>query len=199
MSDINQTHVPQTDPYGQGDLSTPESMAEAVRTIYAAMLAKNRVSADEFAEFEPLFVKAEDRHQSEAYLVDLARKYAERFDAFNPVYVLSGPETDPKTKVVRKVPAIFKRIGTVNELGPDAELQASIFSNIMQRPETPVSLEHTIAKGRMTRVIAALVDDTTPRPIVEFEKALQAKINTGDAKAEPEPHNNVDALLDAME
>ena len=200
MNDTNQQPAISQSPYGNGDLSTPESLAQASKTLYAALLAKNRVSVGEFAEYEPLFGNPKESHLSVKQLVLLAEQYAARFDQFNPIYVLSGPDGDPKTKIIRVIPARFKRIGVINDLGEVAETQASVFNNVMRRPVTPLSLEHAVAKSRMSAVIAQLLDETTPKSTVAFEKKLIASISPVTAPPSDTPSKqDINDFLDTMQ
>lgn len=82
---------------------------------------KNIIPLDEFnLKFAPLFQKVEVMNQAE--LRQLSQDYMLRIDPYNPVYIVNNPDYQTieellqDSNVVMILPAIYNRIGTVNDV-----------------------------------------------------------------------------------
>lgn len=108
--------------------------------------SSNIVFVDEFSRYIPLFNK-EAYERSDPNAIDhLAREYNSRFSMQHPIQILSR-EIDPngiyhqgtrkKYKLDRTVPAMFRRVSTLNNLGKKIPALINAFMNASSKDTGP--------------------------------------------------------------
>ena len=131
--------------------------------------ASNIVFVEEFARYMPLFNKELAEHTEPGLLDDIARDYNSRFSMQHPIQILSR-EIDPqgvysqktrkRHKLDRTIPAMFRRVSTLNDLGKKIPSLMNAFFNATSKSSGPGD----IRKGDYAQQIAeaiAMADDRT--------------------------------------
>ena len=106
----------------------------------------NIVFADEFSRFMPLFNVSLNESTDPDTLDRLGREYNSIFSMQHPIQILTRtpdpngvyhPGSRKKYKIDRVIPAMFRRVSTLNDLGPKVPALMNAFMNATSRPANP--------------------------------------------------------------
>ena len=114
----------------------PEEDKKLLRMLKEQSLMKNIIPISEFKQkYEPLFQHAADMDATE--MRQLSSEYMFRIDPYNPVYVVKNEHGESVEEILRDenviliLPAIYNRIGTVNNLPDGVGLEKMLaFNNL---------------------------------------------------------------------
>jgi len=157
--------------------------------------SSNIVFADEFGKFMPLFNKAL-YEQTEPNDIDaLGREYNSRFSMQHPIQILTRvrdpngvlyPGDRNRYKLDRTVPAMFRRVSTLNDLGKKVPALMNAFFNATTSNANPFDQR----KANYAKAIAEAVgaadkkEGKIEQQRAEFARASQALIKPQPKQAE---------------
>ena len=147
----------------------PEEDKKLLYLLKMQTYRKNIIPIEEFnLEFSPLFQKTQQMNPTD--LRDLAQRYMMRIDPYNPVFVVSDmsassiEELLKESNVVFVLPAIYNRLGTVNDLktkdGVEVGLEKMLaFNNLAAMDITdPFDKKHIRYSQELAAVFNAMTD-----------------------------------------
>lgn len=140
-------------------LDDPEEAKKLAHLFNLQVYRKNIMSTEDFEQYRRLFETSGDINAEE--LRNLSLEYMNRIDPYHPVYIVKDmnfstvEELLKPDNVVLTLPAIYNKIGVVNNLGKDGV-------NIMQA---------------FNNLVATDVDDRFDRKKQTYSKSLQTAIN----------------------
>lgn len=156
----------------------PEEDAKLLRMLKNQALLKNIIQIDEFRQkYERLFQHVSDMDATE--MRTLSSEYMYRIDPYNPVYIVEDAHGESVEHILRSeniiliLPAIYNRIGTVNELPDDVGLDKMLqFNNLVVMDiQDPFDKK----KVRYTQELAAVFQAMTdPEKLQENRERAQA-------------------------
>lgn len=160
-----------------------------------AVPASNIVFADEFGKYMPLFNKEMHDRAEPKEVDDLGREYASRFSMQHPIQILTRmvdpngvfhPGDRKKYKLDRTVPAMFRRVSTLNDLGKKVPALMNAFFNATTSNANPFDQR----KANYAKAIAEAVgaadkkEGKIEQQRAEFARASQALIKPQPKQAE---------------
>lgn len=117
------------------NINDPEEQAKLKRILDAQKYKTNIISHDEFvAKYSVLFRKNQTITDD---MQELAAEYMGRIDPYSPVYIVTNTNYESldellsPSNVVLTLPAIWNKLGTVNNLGQDGLNIMQAFNNIV--------------------------------------------------------------------
>ena len=117
------------------NINDPEEQAKLKRILDAQKYKTNIISHDEFvAKYSVLFRKNQTITDD---IQELAAEYMGRIDPYNPVYIVTNTNYESldellsPSNIVLTLPAIWNKLGTVNNLGQDGLNIMQAFNNIV--------------------------------------------------------------------
>ena len=140
-------------------LDDPEESKKLAHLFNLQVYRKNIMSTEDFEQYKRLFETSGDINAEE--LRSLSLEYMNRIDPYHPVYIVKDmsfstvEELLKPDNVVLTLPAIYNKIGVVNNLGKDGV-------NIMQA---------------FNNLAATDIDDRFDRKKQTYSKSLQTAIN----------------------
>ena len=108
--------------------------------------SSNIVFVDEFARYMPLFNKQAYERTEPTVIDELAREYNRRFSMQHPIQILKREVDDQgiyhqgtrkRHKLDRTIPAMFRRVSTLNDLGKKIPALMNAFMNATSKDAGP--------------------------------------------------------------
>jgi len=124
----------------------------------------NIVFVEDFDKYMPLFNKEMNERMSRDAANELYQEYNATFSPQHPILILEHirdkngvyhPQLRDSYRLVRKVPARIRRVGTLNDLGPKVPMLINAFFNATASPSGP----YDTRKAQYARAIAKAISE----------------------------------------
>jgi fructose 1,6-bisphosphatase len=181
-------------------LDDPEEQKKLQYLFKLQSYKKNIILEDEFNEkYRRLFTK--DQNISVEDLQDISTEYIGRIDPYNPVYIVRSTSystveelLDPKN-VVMTLPAIWNKIGVINNVGEDAMNVLQAFNNIAAQGMDDVGDRKKKAYSESVCMAIQLMSDDNKLDMNK-QKAQEMAKNVVTPKVEEKVEDHNDYLSD---
>ena len=188
--------------------NNPEEAAKLRHLMALQSYRKNIIKVSEFrSKYESLFIK--DANANVQELRELANEYMLRIDPYNPVYIVYSldyptiKELLQDQNVVVVLPAIYNRLGTVNNLKEVGLDKMLAFNNLAAMD---ISDPFDRKKARYSQDLAAIFNAMTdPAELERNKERAQAMAKTAlekvhrDPESAPEQHVSEDEIIQQYE